>query len=132
MNSQCTCICLVVLKSKKHCVHIHSLNFRRKKIPYKNRRYDNLSLSDLKMFHVITVSSLTDWHLSVEGSVRPDEGWGDTVFGLLAHSLSTKSSVFCPAFLQLFRKMDMGSKSHHLSSNALYRDSIRVSLEIVF
>lgn len=83
MNSQCTCICLVVLKSKKHCVHIHSLNFRRKKIPYKNRRYDNLSLSDLKMFHVITVSSLTDWHLSVEGSVRPDEGWGDTVFGLL-------------------------------------------------
>lgn len=51
--------------------------------------------------------------------------WRVRIYNLcsVAHSLwradrsnknSIKSVVFCPAFLQLLRKMDMGYKSHHL------------------
>lgn len=84
---------------------------------------------------VTWLTGISLWRMSA----RTDEGWQIRSLvcwsvGLLAHSLSTKSFVFCPAFLQLFRKMDMGYRSHHLSSifsdTALYRDSIRVSLEI--
>lgn len=84
----------------------------------KQSRYHNLSLGET--FHVIPVSSLTDWHLSVEDSARTYEGWGDTIFVLSlwradrSNKNSIKSVVFCPAFLQLLRKMDMGYKSHHL------------------
>lgn len=60
----------------------------------------------------------THWLASLCGGCRPermkDGRYGLWSVGLLVHSLSTKSFVFCPAFLQLLRKMDMGYKSHHL------------------
>lgn len=138
MNSHC--MCLVVLNLKKHCVYKYSLNFRRKKIPYQDKdwRYDNLSLMITKWSLNVQRynGKFTHWLASLCGGCRPERMKGGEIRSLVCWPILSQQKVcLLSCFPTAFFVKWIGDTRviiypQFISDTALYRDSIRVSMEI--